>query len=58
MVIFPHQGEALEPGGSLRVQWVLAFLAESDGELHKGNLITRLALSVGKAVTCRALFFF
>lgn len=45
VVVFPHQREALKPGGSLRVQLaLLAFLAQSDGALHKGNSITRLAL--------------
>lgn len=58
MVIFSHQREAVEPGGSLRVQWVLAFLAESDGELHKGNLITRLALSLWGKLLPVGLFFF
>lgn len=56
---FPHQREALEPGGSLRAQWVLAFLAESDGELHKGNSITRLVLSLlGKLLPVGCFFFF
>lgn len=58
MVIFPHQREALEPGRSLRVQWVLAFLTESDGELHKGNSITRLTLSLWGKLLPVVLFFF
>lgn len=47
VVIFPHQREALEPEGSLRVQWLLlAFLGQSDGTLNEGKSITRLALSL------------
>lgn len=38
---------------------MLAFLAESDGELHKGNLITRLGLSPeGKLLPVGLFSFF
>lgn len=35
VVIFPRQREALEPGGSLRVQWVLAFWLKVMGNCTK-----------------------
>ena len=47
VVIFPHQREALEPEGSLRVQWLLlAFLGQSDGALNEGNSITGLPVGL------------